>query len=93
MAHIKSQKARLLARIRRLQGQLAGLHRAIDEERDCSEILHTLSAFRGAANGLLLEVLEGHIRHHIIDDGTGDVHEDPAEAAEELIRVLKTYLK
>lgn len=91
MAHTKQQKPHLLARIRRLQGQLEGLRRAIDEDKDCGEVLHTLAAFRGAINSLMMEVLEGHIRHHVM--GPGDEDESPAEAAEELIDVLRKYLR
>ena len=91
MAHIKTQKPKLLARISRLQGQLEGLRRAIDEERDCGEVLHTLAAFRGALNGLMMEVIEGHIRHHVMEpSGEG---ETPAEAAEELIEVLRRHIR
>lgn len=93
MAHTQKDKPKLLARIRRLQGQLEGLHRAIDEGKDCSDVLHTLSAFRGAVNGLMLEVLEGHIRHHIMSDGEFHEPHNPGEGAEELIGVLRKYLR
>lgn len=91
MAHTQKDKPHLLARIRRLQGQLDGLYRAVDSERDCEEVLHTLAAFRGAINGLMLEVLEGHIRHHVVANGD-DAHR-PIEAAEDLIDVLRKYLR
>jgi hypothetical protein len=45
-------------------------------------------------NGLMLEILEGHIRHHVMNDGEAGSHsEDPIEAAEELIDVLRKYLR
>ncbi len=91
MAHTKENKPHLLARIRRLQGQLEGVRVAVEQEKDCSDVLHTLAAFRGAINSLMLEVLEGHIRHHVMEDAK-DGH-DPAEAAEELIDVLRKYLR
>lgn len=91
MGHTTQNKPHLLARIRRLQGQLEGLYRSIDEEKDCSDVLHTLAAFRGAINSLMLEVLEGHIRHHVMDDAH-DGH-SPIEAGEELIDVLRKYLR
>jgi len=96
MAHTQKDKPKLLARIRRLQGQLEGLRRAVEEEKDCDEILHTLAAFRGATNGLMLEVIEGHIRHHVMDHHH-DGHEEGGHAhndsAEELIEVLRKYLR
>lgn len=91
MAHLKAQKKKLLARVDRLQGQLRGLRRSIDEDEPCGEVLHTLAAFRGAINGLMLELLEDHIRHHVVEpdeDGHG-----PEEGAEELIVALRKYLK
>ena len=91
MAHTTKDKKSLLARIGRLEGQLRGVRRAIEEEKDCGEVLHALAAFRGATNGLMLVLLEGHIRHHVIEDGhEGETAE---EAGEELIEVLRKYLK
>jgi len=90
MAHTKNDKDKILARISRLQGQLTGLRRGVEEEKNCGEVLHTLSAIKGALNGLMLELIEGHIRHHVIE-AEGD--ESPAEAAEDLIAVLRKYLK
>ena len=91
MAHITNQKPKLLARISRLQGQLEGVRRAIEGDKDCNDVLHNLAAFRGALNGLMLEVIEGHIRHHVMEDsGEG---ESPKEAAEELITVLRRHLR
>jgi DNA-binding FrmR family transcriptional regulator len=94
MAHTQKDKPKLLARIRRLQGQLEGLRRAVDEEKDCDEILHTLAAFRGATNGLMLEVIEGHIRHHVMEHDH-DAHHERAhnDSAEQLIDVLRKYLR
>lgn len=91
MAHLKQRKVKLLARISRLQGQLEGLRRAIETEQDCGDTLHTLAAFRGALNSLMMEVIEGHIRHHVMEPGEGG--ESPAEAAEELIDVLRRHLR
>ncbi len=51
---------------------------------------HTLAAFRGAINSLMMEVMEGHIRHHLMD--AGDHGESPDDAAEALIGVLRKYL-
>ena len=92
MAHTQKDKPHLLARIRRLQGQLEGVRKAIEEEKDCGDVLHALAAFRGAINGLMLEVLEGHIRHHVMSGEEKDHHHDSIDAAEQLIDVLRKYL-
>ena len=90
MAHTIKDKKKLLNRVRRLRGQLAAVEKALVEERECEDILQTLAACRGAMGSLTAEVLEGHIRFHIVDP---DGRSAQAQAAQELIAVLKTYLK
>lgn len=92
MAHTTREKQKLLARIRRIQGQVEALGRAVEEEKDCSSVLQLIAGCRGAIGGLMSQVIEGHIRFHVVNPD-----EDPSaqqtEAAQELIDVLKTYLK
>ena len=92
MAHTIKDKAKLLARVRRLKGQAEAVERALEEERGCAEVLMLVASMRGAINGLTVELMEDHIRHHIVDP---DSEQDPARAsgAKELIEVLRTYLK
>lgn len=92
MAHTTRDKKKLLDRIKRIRGQLNGVEKAIEEERDCGEVLLTLAACRGAMNSLMAEILEGHVRHHVLPQ---DTKPDPeaAHAAEELIEVIKRYLR
>jgi FrmR/RcnR family transcriptional regulator, repressor of frmRAB operon len=92
MPHTVRNKAKLLARIRRLQGQIEGLAKAVEEEQGCTPVLHLIAACRGAISGLMFEVLEGHVREHVMDTSHSPTS-DQSEAAEELIDVLKTYLK
>ena len=65
MAHTVRDKQKLLNRVRRIRGQLDGVERALDEEREGSEILRQIAACRGALNGLMLVVLEGHVLQQI----------------------------
>ena len=81
-----------MARIRRLQGQVEGLAKAVDEEHGCTSVLHLIAGCRGAISGLMSEVLEGHVREHVMDTSHRPTS-DQSEAAEELIDVIKTYLK
>jgi DNA-binding FrmR family transcriptional regulator len=92
MAHTKNDKERLIGRIRRIRGQVEALERAVNEDRDCSAVLQLIAACRGAISGLMAEVVEGHIRHHVLDPEAKATTEQ-SDAAEELIDVLKTYLK
>ena len=92
MSHTVQQKAKLLARVRRIRGQVEGLERALGAEKGCAEILHQIAAVRGAINGLMAEVLEEHIRTHIADpDITSEV--ERTQGADELVGVLRAYIK
>lgn len=91
MAHTIRDKSKLLARVRRIQGQAAALERALDAEADCSATLQQIAAIRGAVNGLMAEVLEGHLRDHLGPQiGAAQQRE---EDLEQVLRVLRSYLK
>jgi DNA-binding FrmR family transcriptional regulator len=92
MAHTIRDKVKLLNRVRRIRGQIEGVEKAIDQEEDCSKILQAIAACRGAINGLMAEVIEGHIRFHVVNPDQSPTSEQ-ARAAQELIDVVKTYLK
>jgi DNA-binding FrmR family transcriptional regulator len=92
MAHTIRDKKKLLNRVRRIQGQIAAVEKALEEEQDCSTILLTIAACRGAINGLMAEIIEGHIRFHVVDPDHQPTSEK-AKAAQELIDVVKAYLK
>lgn len=92
MSHATRDKAKLLARVRRIRGQVEALERALDSEKGCAEVLHQIAAVRGAIQGLMLEVMEGHIREHVAGVG-GRSAATRSEGADELIGVLRTYIK
>lgn len=80
-------KAKLIARVRRIKGQAE----ALEQELGCSDILMLVASMRGAVNGLTAEVMEDHIRNHIVDPD--HVHTEQAKGAADLIEVLRTYIK
>lgn len=90
MAHTIYGKDRLLARVRRIKGQMEGIERAISEELPCAETLRQLASIRGAMNGLTLEIMEGHLREHVLG---AETESDRVRGAEELIAVMRTYVK
>ncbi len=92
MSHTIEQKKNLVLRAKRIQGQVEALVRALDEERDCSEILQVMSAARGAMNSLMAELLEGHIRNHVLS-GKQRPTSQQISAADEVIGMVKSYLK
>lgn len=92
MAHIKRDREKLLARVRKIRGQLNAIESAIDGDDECSRVLNTLAACRGALNGLMVEILEGHIRFHVVDPDQRP-ESKRAQATAELIEVLRAYLR
>jgi DNA-binding FrmR family transcriptional regulator len=92
MAHTLEEKKRLLNRVRRIMGQVAAIQKALEQESECSDVLHTISACRGAMDALMAEVIEGHIRFHVLapDGATTD---EQRLAADDLIAALRAYLK
>ena len=92
MAHTTKAKKKLLARIRRIRGQTEAIERALSAEHECSDVLQLVAACRGALNGLMAELIEGHVRYHVLDAERG-ANTPQADAAEELIGVVRTYLK
>lgn len=92
MSHVIQNKKKLLARISRIRGQINGIEKALNEERDCGDLLLTLAACRGAINALMAEILEGHIRLHLLHPDSRN-EADQAVVAEEVIEVIKRYLK
>ena len=92
MPHTVEEKQKLLNRVRRLKGQLDALERSLDNEESCSEIMRLITASRGAINGLMAEVIEDHIRTHMIDANRKPTRAEE-QAADELLNVLRTYIK
>jgi DNA-binding FrmR family transcriptional regulator len=92
MSHTIADKQRLVLRAKRIEGQVAALVRALTEERDCSEVLQVMGAARGAMNSLMAELLEGHIRSHVLN-GKQKPTAQQAVAADEVIDMVKSYLK
>ena len=91
MPHTIKSKKQLLTRVRRVQGQTAALEKALLQETDCAAILQQIAAIRGAVNGLMAEVLEGHIREHLGCDGISSAQR--SEDVEQVVATLRSYLK
>lgn len=92
MTHTVREKQKLLARIRRIKGQVEAIERALDGESGCEQVMHLIAGARGAMAGLMAEVVEDHVRTHLVD---AEKYPNAlnAEAAEQLLDVVRTYLK
>lgn len=92
MAHTIREKTKLLARVRRIRGQVEAIERALEAEIGCADVLQVIASVRGAVNGLMAEVMEDHIRFHIVDP-TRERNSERARGAQELIDVVRSYIK
>lgn len=88
MAHVTRDKKKLLARIRRIGGQVAALERAVDAEADCSDVLVQVAAAKGAMHALMMEVLAGHLAEHVV---AVDSETERAQEAQLLMELLRKY--
>ena len=91
MAHLDKEKQKLVARIKRIRGQVDSIERSLTSGDDCADILMLLANVRGGVNSLMAEVLEDHIRLHLLSPER-DVAQ-PQELAEDLIDLVRAYLK
>lgn len=90
MTHTIRQKDKLIARVRRLSGQLQGVERALEGEAPCAEVLRQLASVRGAINGLTAEVMEDHLREHVL---AAETEAERRQGGDDMIEVIRTYLK
>ena len=92
MGHLIEDNKKVISRIKRIKGQLEAVERGLTEGKDCFEVLQTLSACRGGLNGLMGNLVEDHIKEHIMSNK--DKAKTPQDKSSlELIKLLKTYWK
>jgi DNA-binding FrmR family transcriptional regulator len=92
MTHTIEDKRKLLNRVRRLRGQIEALERALEADTGCIDVMRLLTASRGAINGIMAEVVEDHIQMHMVDPDRKPSRAE-IEAADELLEVLRTYIR
>lgn len=90
MSHSHEDKERLLARARRIRGQVEAVERGLAADQGHAAVLQLIASVRGALNGLTAELVEHHLMAHVVADA------DPRArraGAEDLAQVIRTYLK
>lgn len=90
MAELKTGRAKQINRVKKIRGQIDAVERTLAEDRECADVLLLLAAARGGINSLMAEVLEDHVRLHLLDEGRKEL---TPELGEELIDLVRAYLK
>ncbi len=88
MASYGSDKSKILARLRRIEGQTRGLQRMVDEEKYCVDILTQVASVQSALEQVSLLLMESHLRYCLTEaaqEGNGE------EKVREMVDVLRHY--
>ena len=91
MAHLSDGNDELVARVRRIGGQVGAVERALLSDAPCDEVLHLVAAVRGAVNGLLDEIIADHLEAHVVQPGLSEA--ERAQGAKDLLAVIRRYSK
>ncbi|WP_267432698.1 metal/formaldehyde-sensitive transcriptional repressor [Sphingomonas sp. GM_Shp_1] len=91
MAHVTTSKEKIVARVRRIAGQVAAIERSVVADADCAETLHLVAAVRGAVAGLMDELVEDHLHAHVAAPGQSDAERNAAAA--ELAKLLRRHFR
>ena len=91
MGHVAQEKQKLLNRLKRIRGQVEAIERAVESDGECTRVLQQATACRGAMDGFIAEVIEDHIREHMVDPAAAP--DDPRrQAADQLIEIVHAYI-
>ena len=91
--HTRLHRKKLLDRVHRIQGQVGAIEKMLRDDPDaCERLMSTIAATRGGLNALMVEVLDGHISHHVIDPKRKPTALQ-REATEQLMDVIRSYLR
>jgi len=87
-----TDKEKYLARLKRIEGQARGVHRMVDEEKYCIDILTQISALTSALEAVAVGLLEDHLRHCVVDAarlGGPEADEKITEATQAIARLVR----
>lgn len=89
--HLVEDRDKLLARVRRIAGQVSAVERQLAGDAGCSETLQLVASVRGAVGSLMEELIEQHMHAHVARPGLSDG--ERAAAAEEMLALIRRYGK
>ena len=90
MSHTIRDQKKLKARTNKIQGQVIALKKMLDEPHECAAVLQQIAAIRGAVNGLMREVIKGHLVEHIVHEGDEAKRETDLDV---VLKVLDSFIK
>jgi FrmR/RcnR family transcriptional regulator, repressor of rcnA expression len=90
MSHTTRDQKKLNIRVSKIQGQVSGLKKMLEEEHECQDVLQQIAAIKGAVNGLMREVIKGHLLEHVVLEEDKDQREADMEI---VLKVLDSYIK
>ncbi|EKA5637926.1 transcriptional repressor RcnR to maintain nickel and cobalt homeostasis [Vibrio cidicii] len=90
MSHTTRDQKKLNTRVSKIQGQVNGLKKMLEEEHECHDVLQQIAAIRGAVNGLMREVIKGHLLEHVVLE---EEREQRQADLEVVLKVLDSYIK
>lgn len=91
MAHLARDKKKLLLRVRKINGQVTALATALEQDEACADVLQQTAAIRGAINGLMAELIEGHLKEHVASKSAKLATRQ--RDLDSVVRVIRSYLK
>jgi DNA-binding FrmR family transcriptional regulator len=86
-------KAALVTRLHRIEGQVRGVEKMVDEDRYCVDILTQISAATTALESLALQILDQHIRHCVAGALASGDEADANEKTEELLQAVQRFAR
>ncbi|CCN63543.1 Transcriptional repressor rcnR [Vibrio nigripulchritudo POn4] len=90
MSHTIRDQKKLSNRVSKIQGQVNGLKKMLEDEHECQDVLQQIAAIRGAVNGLMREVIKGHLLEHVVLEEDITQRETDMEV---VLKVLDSYIK
>ena len=85
-----ASKDQLLTRLRRIEGQVRGIERMVQEDRYCTDIVTQISAVQAALDKVALGLLDGHARHCVVE---GHAEGGPEQLTDELMGAVARLMR
>jgi DNA-binding FrmR family transcriptional regulator len=88
-----SDKKALVKRLHRIEGQVRGIERMVEDERYCIELLTQISAVNTALEALAFKILDEHVRHCVAGALSSGDEADAQTKTEELLEAVQRFAR